>query len=211
MDPFLFSLVLGGAGLGVMAATGLGKHSGHAGHSHGHAGHGHSHGGGGHGHGHAHHGEAGGHHVSGGDRLLALASPRVLFSFLVGVGATGIVGREFGLGALGDVVLGAVAIFGGIVFERFVISPLWKFFDRFESSPALTLESAVQDEAKAVTGFNRNGEGLVAIEVDGQVVQCLARLVAGDREQGIRVKAGDRVRVENVDAARNRCTVSYLG
>lgn len=221
MDWYLLFLILGGAGLGIMAATGLGRHGhdaagghgghGHAGHvhgghdiaHHGHDAHAHGH----HGH-HSHHGDS---HSSPANVLLALASPRVLFSFLVGVGATGIVGRELGLrNALGSVVLAAVAVLGGVVFERFVVSPMWSFFDRFTSSPALTLESAVEDEAKAVTGFNRDGEGLVAVELDGQVVQVLARLTAGDRERGVRVRAGDRVRVEDVDAKKNSCTVSLL-
>ena len=45
------------------------------------------------------------------------------------------------------------------------------------------------------------------IEVDGRVVQCLGTLIATDRDAGIRVRAGDTVRIEDVDADRNRCTV----
>ena len=64
---------------------------------------------------------------------------------------------------------------------------------------------------EAVTGFDRDGHGLVALELDGQVVQVLATLRAADRAAGVRVRAGDRVRVEEIDAARNRCVVSALG
>jgi translation initiation factor IF-1 len=69
----------------------------------------------------------------------------------------------------------------------------------------------VEDEVRAVTGFDRDGHGLVAVELDGQVVQILATLRAADRAAGVRVRAGDRVRVDEVDAARNRCVVSALG
>jgi translation initiation factor IF-1 len=43
------------------------------------------------------------------------------------------------------------------------------------------------------------------------VVQVLGTLRAEDRALGVRVRAGDRVRIEDVDVERNRCTVSYLG
>ena len=81
---------------------------------------------------------------------------------------------------------------------------------RFASRPALTLESCVTDSATAVTSFDAAGQGLVAIELDGQVVQVLATLVAGERTAGAMVRAGDRVRIDAVDADRNRCTVSLL-
>ena len=67
------------------------------------------------------------------------------------------------------------------------------------------------DEVEAVTGFDRDGHGLIAVELDGQVVHVLATLRAADRAAGIRVRAGDRVRVEEVDPARNQCVVSAQG
>ena len=63
----------------------------------------------------------------------------------------------------------------------------------------------------AASGFDANGQGLVTLEVDGQVVQVLGTLRHEDRALGLRVRAGDRLRVENVDAERHRCTVSFLG
>ena len=79
------------------------------------------------------------------------------------------------------------------------------------SAPALTLESAVSDEATAVTSFDANGQGIVSLEVDGQVVQILATLRPDDRALGTgRVRAGQRVRIDDVDAAKNRCTVSII-
>jgi hypothetical protein len=238
MDPYVFSLSLGAAGLGAMAVTGLASHAGHAGHGHagqGHAAHGHghasdvslpAHGGGAHtgahhvGHAHAGHAHAGAHaghahahHDAGTVRsesqLWTLLSPRVLFSLLVGAGATGLLIRD--LLHVGGWLLPVLAVAGGVLFEAALVRPLWNFVFRFASAPALTLESAIMDEARAVSGFDRNGQGLIAVELDGQLVQVLGTLRAEDRELGVRVRAGDRLRIEEVDEKRNRCVVSYAG
>jgi hypothetical protein len=105
-------------------------------------------------------------------------------------------------------VLSAVA--GGVAFEALAAGPVSRFFFRFASKPAVTLESSIESEARAVTGFDGNGQGMVTIELDGQMVQVLATLSAGERAAGVRVRSGDRLRVDEVDAARNRCTVSTL-
>ena len=136
---------------------------------------------------------------------MALLSPRILFSFLLGLGTTGLVFKPL-LGAAAPLLF-AIALAGGIAFERFIVGPLWNFMVRFESSPAATLESAIDDEAKAVTNFDDSGCGLISIELDGQVVQVLGTLNASDRGAGVRILAGDLVRIEDVDANRNRCTV----
>lgn len=220
MDLYTFSLALGGIGLGTMAVAGLGARGGshHGGAHHNGAGHAH----GGHAHpGHAHAGPshaAGSHHHDVADiRALsapglargfsALVSPRIIFSFLVGFGAAGVLLRH----TLGGVPLLAFAVGGGVLLERLLVAPLWRFAHRFESAPALTLESSITDDAQAVSSFDARGQGLVAIELDGQVVQVLGTLRSEDLQAGVRVRAGDRLRVEAVDGARNRCTVSYLG
>jgi hypothetical protein len=88
---------------------------------------------------------------------------------------------------------------------------LWNVSMRFASEPALTLESAVTDEATAVTSFDANGQGIVSLEVDGQVVQILATLRSNDRIlPGPRIRAGQRVRIEDVNPDKNCCTVSLL-
>jgi len=220
MDLYTFSLALGGIGLGTMAVAGLGARSGsHHGGAHGGArGGAHHNGGAGHAHGGHPHLHAGSHHhdvadiravqVPGiGRALSTLVSPRLIFSFLVGVGAGGVLLRH----TLGGVVLFVAALLVGVLFERLLVAPLWRFAHRFESSPALTLESSITDDAQAVSSFDARGQGLVAIELDGQVVQILGTLRSEDLEAGVRVRAGDRLRVEAVDGARNRCTVSYLG
>ena len=211
MDSYTFSLALGGAGLLAMAATGLSHSGGHApGHSSsanpGHAGG--SRGPGAPGHATAHavaHSTA---HAGGfKSAIVSLASPRLLFSVLVGFGLTGVVARPF----LGGILLALAAVAGGIVFERAFVAPLWRLLFRFASNPAATLESSLMGEAHASSGFDNNGQGLVTIEVDGQIVQCLGTLQPDDFALGVRVRAGDVLRVEEVDAARNRCIVSYVG
>ncbi|MDB4876586.1 MAG: hypothetical protein JWM41_3032 [Gemmatimonadetes bacterium] len=215
MDLYISSLLLGAAGLGVMALSGLGHH-GHganATHGHGpsHAGHaGHTHAG----HTHAGHSALahGGAHSAGArdsatNALWAAASPRYLFSLALGLGAVGELLRP----VLGGPLLLVAAIAGGLLFERFLVSPLWNFTMRFASTPATMLESAVADEATAVTSFDANGQGIVSIEVDGQVVQILATLRGDDRLLGgARIRAGQRVRIEEVDAEKNCCTISII-
>ena len=224
MDLYISSLLLGATGLTAMALSGLGSH-GHAGGGHGHAGHahlGHGHAGHaqlGHGHGpaqvhavqnsaaaHAHHAVSHGASGAAGRVFWAIASPRFLFSFALGFGATGLIARPF----LGGPLLAATAIAGAVLFERSLVSPLWNFLMRFASKPARTLESALADEATAVTAFDSNGQGIVSLEVDGQIQQILATLTPEDRRLGVHVRAGQQVRIDDVDAERNRCTVSLL-
>jgi hypothetical protein len=224
MDSYTFALVLGGTGLVAKAATGLahsGSHDGGGGHDAG--GHAHLPHADGAGHpGHAAGAHAAGAHAAGAhaagrtaahhtgglkSTLLSLASPRVLFSLLVGFGLTGVVARPL----LGGIALLVVAVAGAVVFERALVAPLWRGLFRFASNPATTLEGSLLSEARAASGFDNNGQGLVAVEVDGQIVQCLGTLREDDLALGVRVRAGDVLRVEQVDAARSRCTVSYVG
>jgi hypothetical protein len=225
MDIYVFSLALGGLGLGALALGGLGHHGhAHHGHGHGHHGPGHHgpghhapghHGGAGHdGHAHQSHGQGAGHVGPAGAALTAtlwtLGAPRIVFSVLLGLGATGMIVRGLFGSAVGGALLFALAVVGGLAFERLAVRPLLALLFGFASTPALTLDSTLLDEALAASGFDANGEGLVALEVDGQVVQVLGTLRPEDRALGIRVRAGDRLRVEDVDGARHRCTVAFL-
>lgn len=217
MDIYVTALALGGVGLAGMALSGLGR----PGHSHGgaaHSGHGHS----GHihaGHGHGTHANGANAHAAhsheahqthskegGSNPLLALMSPRLLFSVALGLGTAGILLRPI----LPEPILAATALALGIIFERFIVTPIWNFTFRFASNPATTLESSVMEEATAVTSFDKNGQGLIAVNVDGQMVQVLGTLQSGDRALNVKVPAGARLRIEDVDAARNRCTVSLI-
>jgi len=198
MNIYEFTLALGAAGLGIMGLSGFahtvgGHHGAHASPS-SHTGH------------HAVSARAGarsGGGRVGGRALWALLSPRPLFSILVGFGAVGLVLHSILPGA----ALFAVAALGGLAFEFGLMRPLWNFLFRFESAPALTLESCIGDEARAATSFDAKGNGLVVLELDGQVVQVLGSLRREDRDAGVRVRAGDPVRIDDIDAQRNRCTV----
>jgi translation initiation factor IF-1 len=234
MDLYIFCVVLGAAGMAAMAL--LGFTSSHSGGHHGHDTSGHElHGVGGQhsisaGHGHVatpSHGIAHGTHVNAGahshhashdhvahihadgwkSQVWSWLSPRVLFNVLVGFGATGVLVERL----VGPILALPIAIVGGIAFESIVVRPLFNSLFRFESQPAQTLESAIMSEAKAVTGFDANGNGLISVELGGEVVQILGTLTRGERTAGVRVRAGDAVRVEEVDAARNRCVVSRIG
>jgi hypothetical protein len=201
MDIYTFALALGAIGLVAMAVLGF-QH----GHTSGH--HGGHHAGGDHAGGHsaAHHAQTGHQHhqSSAGSRWSLFLSPRIWFSLLVGFGATGLLLQQHFSGLL---QLGA-AVAGGLAFEALLMRPVWSLVSRFASEPALTLESGIMDDAEAVTGFNRRGEGLVRLDLDGQVVQLLGVLTEDERAAGVRVSAGDRLLVEAVDPARQRCTVS---
>jgi hypothetical protein len=217
MDIYSVSLALGGIGLGVMGLAGVGRHGAHAQH-------------GGHVHAHVHaHAQHGAHahavqHAQGGARPArtagaargggslgvlrwTLSTPAFIFATLLGFGAAGMLLR----GLLSGVVLAVVALVLGLAFERLAIRPLMNLLMGFASAPALTLESTLFDEARAACGFDANGEGLVAVDVDGQVVQVLGTLRPEDRALGVRVHAGDRLRIEDVDGERHRCTVSVIG
>ena len=139
-----------------------------------------------------------------GRRLLGLLSPRVLFSALVGAGAAGVVLQN----VLMEPVRAVVAALCGIFFETLLVGPVWRFVMGFGSAPARTLDQSLLSQARAETGFDANGQGLISIELDGQVAQVLGTLCKKDREARVRVRAGDRLLVEDIDAARNRCTVS---
>jgi len=195
MNLYAISLAIGAIGLLAMALTGLGRH-GHA-HARAH----------GHGHGRGHGGARHGRDSTAASWLWNLMSPRVLFSLLVGFGTTGMLLR----GLLTAPIAFGAALVGGLLFEQAFVGPVWNFLMRFASAPALTLESCLQDEVRAATGFDSDGHGLVTVEVDGQVVQLLATLRREDRGAGVRVRTGDLLRVEDVDGRRNRCTVSYIG
>jgi len=214
MDLYIFSVVLGAAGMAAMAFLGFASS-----HSAGHQAHdtsGHEMHGIGAPHGHAitpshdiAHTHAGPHaHADGWkSSVWSWLSPRVLFNFLVGFGATGLIVERL----VGPVLALPIAIVGGIAFEAFVVRPIFNSLFRFESQPAQTLESGLMSEGRAVTGFDANGNGLISLELGGEVVQVLGTQLNEEREAGVRIRAGDMVRIEEVDSARNRCTVSRIG
>lgn len=104
-------------------------------------------------------------------------------------------------------VAGLSAVVPALLVERFTVRPVWNLLFRFQGQPSSPLEELVMAEARAVVPF-RNGRGLVSAERDGRVVQLLAQL-RGD-QAALAVKVGDRLRIDDVDARRERVTVSLL-
>lgn len=233
MNIYQFSLYLGFTGIASMAVMGMSSAGGHAGthvgghgggHGVGHAGgHGAGHGLGAHGHGAARgsHGSHGGVHqgVQGHGHghshhsvssrlspLMSFLSPRVFFSVALGFGAAGTLGRK----TFAEPWMLLLALLCGLAFEMVLFRPTWNLIFRFASAPARTLESAVAEEAIAVTSFDANGNGLVSIDLDGQVRQILARLSQDARQSSTRVRTGDRLFVEDVDLQKNSCVVSPI-
>jgi hypothetical protein len=208
MDLYIFCVVLGAAGMAAMAFLGFTSSHSTAHHGHDTAGH-EAHGVAGAAHSHAvsHHLHAHGHHSGWKSHVWSWLSPRVMFNFLVGFGATGLLVERL----VGPVVALPIAIVGGVAFESFIVRPIFNSLFRFESQPAQTLESALMSEARAVTGFDANGNGLVSLELGGEVVQVLGTQLRDERASGVRIRAGDVLRVEEIDSIRNRCTVSRIG
>ena len=169
-----------------------------------------------HGHGinghHSHHGDnTGANHGSvhsGGNQLrsflMGWLTPRVLFTLSLGGGAAGMAVYT----VVGEPWRGLIALSGGALLEKVVVSPLWVFLMGFASHPARTLESAVFEEAVALTNFDQDGCGIVSIQLDGHEMRVLGRLGAQFAQE--RIHQGDSLIVESVDAARGRCVVTPL-
>jgi hypothetical protein len=195
MGIYLFCLCLGFAGLVTIAILG---------HSHGLIRHVHSH----HAHAHSTHASAHGSHAR--SALISIThdwiSPRVFFSLIFAFGATGLLLDNLLPGAL----ILIIALAAAWAFERWLVQPLWRLLFGFASNPARTLESCLLEEAEAVTNFDRRGQGLVAVNLDGQLVQILASLSPDDQKFGVRVRAGERLSITAVNAKRNSCTVTRL-
>ena len=209
---FLFCLIVGFAGLILMALPGIHHHSGigvHGGHHLGsHPGvHGavtvHSSG--------AH--PSNGAHIdaSGGDATQAsgfqltslIPSPRAIFSVLALFGAFAIALES--AFKLSVPITSVAAIVPAILIETLAVRPLWNWMFSFQGKPTTPLEAMILKEAKAVTPFS-NGKGVVAINHDGRVLQFSASLP--EHQSKMPVNVGDRLCIDDVDAARQRVSVS---
>lgn len=141
------------------------------------------------------------------DALSAWLSPRVLFTLALGIGATGLLLEPH---LSNQLLLAITAIAGGLGLEKALVAPLWELLMRFGSAPARTLESALLEEAVALTAFDPSGCGLVAITLDGHEMRALARLKSDESLPPPRVRTGDILIVESVDVKRGQCVVSRL-
>jgi hypothetical protein len=132
-----------------------------------------------------------------------LPSPRAVFSVLALYGAFGNAGvHAF---HLPTVVAALVAIAPALLVELSLVRPLWRVLFRVQGAACTPLEALVLSEAQAVVPF-RNGKGLISTVRDGRRVQLSASLRAD--QQALPVNVGDRLVIEDVDAARERVTVT---
>lgn len=138
-------------------------------------------------------------------RVLQVLSPLTLFSLLLGAGAAGTAAQLLATTAMVTYVAG---VLGAIAMRWFVVGPLSNVIFRFESQPAQNLEGCLLQEVRAVTRFNRKGEGLVRVQIDGRDEDVLARLRDEDRSSTPRVQKGERLVIEEIDPRRNECVVS---
>lgn len=139
-------------------------------------------------------------------RLLRFVpSPRAICSVLALYGAFGnalihAAHLRFGVAAL-------VAAAPALLVEYLLVRPVWNLLFRFQGQPSSPLEALLLSEAQAVVPF-RNGRGLVSVVRDGRTVQLAATL--REDHAALPVKVGDRLRIEDVDARRERVTVSVV-
>ncbi len=132
-------------------------------------------------------------------------SPRVICSWLALYGAFGnALVHAFRMRVAPAVLLAALL---ALVIERLLVRPVWNLLFRFQGQPSSPLEVLVLSEAQAVVPF-RNGRGMVSVVRDGRLVQLAATLREDDAR--IPVRFGDRLRIEDVDARRERVVVSVL-
>jgi hypothetical protein len=195
---FLMALVLGLVGLIAMAVLGLnhgGHHGQHSSHSqevgHGHSNHSHGH------HSHSSHSH-GTHNIFG--QLLIFLSPRAIFSLALGFGAIGM-----SVSFLSQILAVLVAGAGAVLFERLLVQPYWNAIFKFASTPAKNLEGVKGATAIANTNFDANGQGLIELELDGQVRQVLGTL----NDKTTSVSRGATVRIEAVNSDGS-CIVSKI-
>jgi hypothetical protein len=144
--------------------------------------------------------------VDSGARILRLLpSPRAVFTVLALYGAFGNVAIDVFHVTSAFAALGAAL--PALLVERFAVRPLWNLMFRFQGRPSAPLGQLLLSDAVAVVPF-RNGRGIVATNREGRMVQLAARM--RDEEASLPVKVGDRLRIEEVDAANERVTVSML-
>ncbi len=135
--------------------------------------------------------------------LRALPSPRLVFSLLALYGAFG--NALVHAAHLRPVGAALAAVLPTLLVERLLVTPLWNLAFRFQAPPSSPMEALVLEDAKAVTPF-RNGRGVVSVVRDGRLVQFSAHLVETEDEP--RVRVGDRLFVEAVDPEHEHLTVS---
>ncbi|MEO8843755.1 MAG: hypothetical protein ABI591_30000 [Kofleriaceae bacterium] len=190
---FLILMVVGLAGLAVMALPALGRHGsvGNGAHAL-----------------HAGHAAAAGKIIVHSHTMAItkfVPSPRLVLSLLALYGAFANVLVAAHLPTWSAALL---AIVPAALLERFAIAPLWRSVFQLELQASAPLGEIVMSEATAVTPF-RGGRGVVSVVREGRLVQFSARLI--DAHANVPVRVGDQLRIEDVEPARERVTVSVVG
>jgi hypothetical protein len=130
-------------------------------------------------------------------------SPRAIFSVLALYGAFGNAAvRAFHLPTFAAAF---AAVVPALLVEWVLVRPLWNVVFRLQADASSPLEQLVLAEAEAVVPF-KNGRGMISTVRDGRRVQLAARLRKDQEARSVRV--GDRLLIEDVDATRERVTVS---
>ncbi len=140
-----------------------------------------------------------------GGLLRFVPSPRAICSVLALYGACG--NALVHAGHLRFATAALVAVLPALLFEYAAVRPVWNLLFRFQGQPSSPLDALLLSEAQAVVPF-RNGRGMVSVVHDGRVVQLAATL--REDHAALPVKVGDRLRIEDVDARRERVTVSVV-
>jgi len=138
-----------------------------------------------------------------GSRLRLMPSPRAVFSVLALYGAFGNACAH--ALHLPPLLAALAAVLPALLVELVLVRPLWRVLFRVQGAECSPLEQLVLTEAEAVVPF-RNGRGLISTVRDGRRVQLAAALRQDQRNSP--VKVGDRLVIEDVDAARERVTVT---
>ena len=134
-----------------------------------------------------------------------IPSPRLIFSLCALYGAFG--NALVHAAHLSVSMAALLAPLPALLVERLLVRPVWGLLFRFQGQASTPLEQLILSEARAVVAF-RNGRGLVATVRDGRQVQLPAQLRAEDAQ--VPVRFGQRLRIEDVDARRERVTVSIV-
>lgn len=158
----------------------------------------------GHGSGHGHHGGQGHSASRFSVRNLLSISPLDIFSYCAGAGLAAFLLRPY----LPKALLPIPAVIGALCFDLFVTRAIMNTITSFAAAPSSGLEGTVATEGVAVTTFDRNGKGLVKLNLDGQIVQLLATLEPAERSSGVQVRRGDTLLIVEVDSTKNCCMVT---
>jgi hypothetical protein len=132
-------------------------------------------------------------------------SPRAVFSVLALYGAFG--NAAVHAFHLAPALAALAAALPALLVEWALVRPLWRLLFSFQASESSPLAELALADAEAVVPF-RNGRGIVSTVRDGRRVQLSACLRSDQRALPVRV--GDRLVIEEVDAAHERVTVSVL-